>query len=207
MTVVIEGTAGAVGETFRVQAQPGEWVVVEHSAADAALNAIAGLGPGSADITVNGRSLTALSAADRHRERLCVASCRLDPLPALRVADVVGLGLRAPQPPLWQAVIGTTRARALSADDEAQIRALAGRVGLARWVDRTAVDLPMKVEALTDLTRALAGLPLVLVWRRPEWLDPVSLAEVAEAVAAEQRLAGFAVIELMARPPDTLGPP
>jgi ABC-type branched-subunit amino acid transport system ATPase component len=128
----------------------------------------------------------------------------LEPLPALRVADVVGLGVRAPQPPLWQALIGTSRSRALSADDEAMVRALSGRVGLAGWVDRTAVNLPLKVEALVEITRALAGLPHGFVWRRPEWLDPGSLAELNEVVAAEQALSGFAVVEV--RSPSSLPP-
>ncbi len=187
------------GGALSLEAEPGAWVTVEHPSPDAVVAAIGGLGPGDVAIELDGACLTNCTAAQRHAARLCTAGCRLDPLPALRVADVIGLGLRAPQPRLWQALIGTAKARGYSADDEAQVRALAGRVGLARWVDRTAVSLPLKVEALVDVTRALAGLPEALVWRRPEWLDPASLAEVTEAVAAEQRLGGFTVVEFTGR--------
>lgn len=194
MTLRIHST---VGGEFLVEADLGEWVTVASPIPAQAVAAISGLGPGDVTIELDGQALSDASAAQRHAARLCSASCRLDPLPALRVADVIGLGLRAPQPRLWQALIGTARARAQSDDDEAAVRALAGRVGLSRWVDRTAVSLPLRVEALVDVTRALAGLPRALVWRSPEWLDPSSLAEVNEAVAAEQALAGFTVVEFI----------
>lgn len=194
MSVVIDGTVGS-GDPVRAEAGPGEWTVVEHRAPGAAVAAVGGIGPGDLTITVAGTDVGHLTAAKRHDARLCVTACRVDPLPALRVADVVGLGVRAPQPAMWQALIGTARSRALSKDDEAMIRALAGRVGLAGWVDRTAVRLPLRIEALLDITRALAGLPLAFVWRRPEWLDAASLAEINDVVVAEQKLSGFAVVE------------
>lgn len=186
---------GVSGGDVHFDAAPGGWVSLSHPQPGAVVAAIGGVGPGDVVIELDGEDLSSSTAVQRHAARLCTSGCRLDPLPALRVADVIGLGLRAPQPPLWQTLLGTARARMSSADDEAQVRALAGRVGLARWVDRTAVSLPLRVEALVDLTRALAGLPKVLVWRRPEWLDPVSLGAVTETVMAEQRLGGFTVVE------------
>ena len=195
------------GGDVHFDAAPGEWVPVSHPRPDDVVAAIGGVGPGEVVIELDGTDLSGASAAQRHAAQLCTTGCRLDPLPALRVADVIGLGLRAPQPPLWQTLLGTGRARMSSADDEAQVRALAGRVGLSRWVDRTAVSLPLKIEALVDLTRALAGLPKVLVWRRPEWLDPVSLGAVTEAVVAEQRLGGFTVVEFtLGRPASLVDP-
>ena len=206
MKLVVDGQVEGVRAHATVDA--GEWVVLTHTAPDQVVAAIGGVGARDAmTISLGGTPLEELSAGERHRARLCVTACRLDQLPALRVADVVGLGVRAPQPPLWQALVGTTRSRALSADDEAMIRALAGRVGLARWVDRTAVNLPLKIEALVDLTRALAGLPEALVLRRPEWLDAQSLAELNDVVVAEQRQAGFAVLEVAANRPASLSGP
>ena len=198
MTLIIKGD-GVAGDAIAVEADPGSWLTVPHAAPDAAIAAVAGLGPGNLAIELDGATLDDATAPQRHAAQLCTAGCRLDPLPALRVADVIGLGLRAPQPHLWQALIGTAKARAYAADDEAQVRALAGRMGLARWVDRTAVDLPLRIEALVDLARALAGQPKALVWRRPEWLDPASLGEVNEAVVGEQRLGGFTVVEFTTR--------
>ena len=193
--------AGEVaGERISVDASDRNWVPASSTDAAAVIAAIAGLIPAPLTVTLDGQDLSTFSPVQRHRAQLCVAGSRLDPLPALRVGDVIGLGLRAPQPPLWQSLVGTARARSSHADDEAQVRALAGRVGLAGWVDRTAVDLPLKIEALVDLARALAGVPKVLVWRRPEWLNPVSLAEITAAVTAEQRLAGFTVVEFVRRP-------
>lgn len=205
MSVVIDGTAA--GAPLHAEAGPGEWTVVEHPAPDAAVAVVGGVGPGEVSIALGDAELGSLPAAQRHAARLCVTGCRVDPLPALRVADVVGLGVRAPQPPLWQALIGTSRSRALSKDDEAMVRALAGRVGLAGWVDRTAVKLPLKVEALVDITRALAGLPIAFVWLRPQWLDAGSLAEINEVVVAEQQLSGFAVVEFARLRPASLPPP
>lgn len=209
MRLVIDGTVadGAQRLAVHADAGAGDWVVVAHPAPDAVVAAVGGVGPGDLTITLGDTDVGALSAARRHQAKLCVTGCRLDPLPALRVADVVGLGVRAPQPPLWQALVGTARSRALSKDDEAMVRALAGRVGLARWVDRTAVNLPLKVEALVDITRALAGQPLALVWRRPEWLDAGSLAELNDVITAEQQLAGFTVVEFAQGRPGTLPPP
>ena len=209
MRLVIEGWVRAAAQQLPVSAEAasGEWVVVAHPAPDAVVAAVGGVGPGDLAITLGDTSLGGLSAVRRHEARLCVTGCRLDPLPALRVADVVGLGVRAPQPPLWQALLGTKRSRALSQDDEAMVRALAGRIGLAGWVDRTAVNLPLKIEALVDITRALAGLPAAFVWRRPEWLDAGSLAELNEVVTAEQQLAGFTVVEFAQERPGTLPPP
>lgn len=194
MTVRVTAT-GIPGGDVHFDAAPGEWLPMTHPQPDAVVAALGGVGPGDVVIELDGEDLSAATAAQRHAAQLCSSGGRLDPLPALRVADVIGLGLRAPQPPLWQTLLGTHGARTSSADDEAQVRALAGRVGLARWVDRTAVSLPLKIEALVDLTRALAGRPKVLIWRRPEWLDPVSLAAVTEAVMSEQGLGGFTVVE------------
>ena len=198
---------GFAGEDFRVEAPPGAWLTVEHRAPDDAVAAIGGVGPGDVTIALDGLDLSASSAAQRAAAQLCVAGCRLDPLPALRVADVIGLGLRAPQPPLWQTLLGTERARRSSADDEAQVRALAGSLGLAGWVDRTAVNLPLKIEALVDLARALAGHPKALVWRRPEWLDAVSLAEVNAALTGRYNLGSFTVVEFTQRLTATIPAP
>lgn len=195
MTLVVDGVVA--DRPVSVRADPGQWVVVPHPAPEAVVAALAGLDSDDLPVSLDGQDLSGLPAIGRHRAQLCAASCRLDQLPALRVADVIGLGLRAPQPALWQALVGTSKARGHSADDEAQVRALAGRLGLAGWVDRSAVNLPLKVEALVDIARALAGAPKAFVWRRPEWLDPASRAEINDAVAAEQQLAGFAVVEFI----------
>lgn len=190
--------SGAVrADVLEITAEPGDWITVPSADAAAAVAAVEGLVDSPLTVRLGEEDLSAASPVQRHRAQLCVASCRLDPLPALRVGDVIGLGLRAPQPALWRSLVGTTGARTSSADDEAQVRALAGRVGLAAWVDRTAVNLPLKIEALVDLARALAGMPKALVWRGPEWLDPGSLAELNAAVAAEQRIAGFAAVEFV----------
>lgn len=201
----ITGSVGA--EALDITARAGDWVSVASDDTARAVAAIGGMVDEPVAVRLGDEDLGKASPVQRHRARLCVSSCRLDPLPALRVGDVIGLGLRAPQPALWQSLIGTARARASSADDEAQVRALAGRVGLAAWVDRTAVNLPLKVEALVDLARALAGMPRALVWRSPEWLDPGSMGELTAAIAAEQRIAGFAAVEFVRRPGATLPSP
>lgn len=200
--------SGAVGaDALEITAEPGDWITVPSTDAAHAVAAVEGLVDSPLTVRLGDEDLSGASPVQRHRAQLCVAGCRLDPLPALRVGDVIGLGLRAPQPALWQSLVGTSRARSSSADDEAQVRALAGRVGLAAWVGRTAVNLPLRIEALVDLARALAGTPKALVWRSPEWLDPASHAELTAAVAAEQRIAGFAAVEFVRRTGASLSGP
>lgn len=201
MTLAVECLIPPALEPLHVEAADGEWVVVEHADADIAVAAIGGFGPATARVSLDGEQLDAATAAQRHRARLCVATCRVDPLPTLRVADFVVLGLRAPEPPLWKTLLGTSQARAMSADDRAQVRALAGRTGLAGWVDRPAADLPDLVIALMDVTRALAGLPRALVWRRPDWLPAAGVEHVRDAIAQEQAATQFSVVEFTAAPP------
>jgi ABC-type branched-subunit amino acid transport system ATPase component len=160
--------------------------------------AIAGFGPATARVVLDGEHLDAATTAERHRAQLCVATCRVDELPTLKVADFVVLGLRAPEPPLWKTLLGTSQARAMSADDQAQVRALAGRTGLAAWVDRPVVELPDLVIALMDVTRALAGLPKALVWRRPDWLAPEDIEHVRDAIEHERATTPFSVVEFTA---------
>ena len=206
MTLSIECLIPPATEPVRIEADDGQWVVVAHEQADVAVAAIAGYGPATARVVLDGEHLDAASTAQRHRAQLCVATCRVDPLPTLRVADFVLLGLRAPEPPLWKTLLGTSQARAMSADDQAQVRALAGRTGLAGWVDRPVVDLPDLVIALMDVTRALAGLPKALIWRRPDWLSPEDIEHVRDAIRHERSTTGFIVVEVIVVA-DVLAPP
>ena len=204
MTLDVECLVPPSPAPMRLTAGPGEWLVVEHEDPDAAVAAIAGFGRGTARINLDGDVLDGATPVQRQRAQLCVATCRVDPLPTLRVADVVMLGLRAPEPPLWKTLVGTHRARAMAADDEAHVRALAGRTGLARWIDHTAVDLPDDVVALMDVTRALAGLPKSLVWRSPQWLGAETVATLRACIEHEQTSGGFSVVEFVGRGTATL---
>ena len=179
-----------------VDAPAGSWVRADAADPDAVGRAVAGTGPGEVTIQLNGRDLTGLRAEQRSRAGLSVALCRLEPLPMMRVADVLLLALRAPRPHLWQTIAGTSRARTMMRDDEAQVRALAGRVGVAEWLDAPAVDLPAAVQALTDITRALASLPQALVLCRPGWVGQETLDHIDAALRDEQQRDGFAVLEL-----------
>ena len=206
MSLYVDCQLHADQPPVRVEAERGSWVQVTAPDPDGTVRAIAGTGPGAVGILLDGRQLAALNAPHRALAGLAVAVCRLDPMPTLRVADVLLLGLRAPRPHLWQTIIGTSRARAMMGDDEAQVRALAGRVGIAEWLDVAAVDLPPQVQALTDVTRALAAVPRALVLRRPTWLPAESLREMRTSVSEEQQRHGFAVVELVdASPHDTGG--
>ena len=200
MTLTVECLIPPATQPLRIEAADQEWVVVAHHAADVAVAAIAGFGPATARVVLDGEHLDAATTAERHRARLCVATCRVDPLPTLKVADFVVLGLRAPEPPLWKTLLGTGQARAMNADDQAQVRALAGRTGLAGWIDRPVVDLPDLISALMDVTRALAGLPKALVWRRPDWLPAEDIAHVREAIEHERATTPFTVVEFTGAP-------
>lgn len=181
---------------LRAEAEAGGWVTIACPDPDAAARATAGTGPGEVGILLSGRQLAGLRAAQRSRAGLAIALCRLGPMSTMRLADVLLLGLRAPRPHLWQTIAGTSKARTMMRDDEAQVRSLAGRLGMAEWVDAPAVDLPPDVQALADITRAIASAPRALVLRRPTWLDDEPLGHIMATVRDEQQRDAFAVVEL-----------
>lgn len=187
-----------------------EWLTLPTQRPDDVIAACAGAADTRGDhdsavhIALDGTSIDDLSAPYRHQVGLGVAAGRLGVVPELRVLDIVLLGLRTPQPPLWQILLGGARARSRADDEEAEARALAGRTGLATWVSHPAAGLPPQVIALTDLTRALAGAPKAVVWRRPEWLTEEEQAEIAAVLVAEQDARGIPVIEVVTGPDASL---
>jgi ABC-type branched-subunit amino acid transport system ATPase component len=181
---------------LRIEASPGTWVTSASRDPDGAARAIAGTGPGAVGILLGGRQLAGLRPSQRWRAGLAVALCRLEPMPTMRVADVLLLGLRAPRPHLWQTIAGTAKARTMMRDDEAQVRGLAGRLGIAEWVDAPAVNLPPEVQAVTDIARALASVPHALLLRRPAWLTVGERGHIEAAIRDEQQRHDFAVVEL-----------
>lgn len=197
MSLYVDCSFAADQPPLRAEAAAGEWVSVHNADPDAAARVIAGTQDGEVGILLDGNQLGGLRAPQRSRAGLAVALCRLAPMPTMRMADVLLLGLRAPRPHLWQTIVGTTRARTMIRDDEAQVRALAGRLGVAEWVDAAAVDLPPQVQALTDIARALASVPRALVLRRPTWLPAAHLTHIDSVLRDEQQRDGFAMLELV----------
>lgn len=185
-------------EDINVQIAAGHWERVVSSTPDAFLARCAGTAPDEFEIAVAGAELRHASAVARCRAGLGVATGRLPAIESLRVLDVILLDVRTPRPSLWRTMLGGARVRAAVADEQAAARALAGRTGLASWVDRPASALPADVTALIDVTRAVAANPRALVWRRPQWLFSVDQERIADVVAAEQSAAGFAVLEVVA---------
>ncbi len=204
MTLTVDGDVA--GAPLSVEVPAGAWTVATHPDPDAAAAVVAGTAPAGVSVALDGRLLRRRDAAGRQRAGLAVATSRLGCLPSLRVVDVVMLGLDGPQPPLWQIVLGTRRARTVQLDDEAAARALAGRLGLASRLDAAAVGLPAATEALLDLARALASGPRALVWRRPEWLPPADAEEIAAVAAGEHARSRLTVLELRASPERSAGP-
>lgn len=196
MSVFVDCLLPGTQRPVRIEAPAGGWTTVVHERAGDVLAAIAGTGPGEVGILLDGRQLAGMVSEERVRHGLGLATSTWDDLPILRVLDVVAVGLRAPQMALWQTVLGTSAARTRNADDEAHVRALAGRVGLSTWIDAPATSLAPDVAALADVTRALAGRPSALLWRRPDWLDDAVQDGIAQAVTDEQGRENFAVIEL-----------
>jgi len=195
VTLVVAWRLNPYADRVQADVARAQWRTVEDLDADEIWSTLMGEGPGDREIVLDGTAVTRFGTT----RGVAAAGCTLDPMPTMRVVDVVGLGLHGPRLPLWQTLLGTRRARSRADDDEARARAVAGRTGIAAWVDRTAVDLPAPVGALVDVTRAVAGPPAALLLRRPDWLDPWVAAETRDVVAAEQRIHGFGVIEI-ARP-------
>jgi ABC-type branched-subunit amino acid transport system ATPase component len=197
MTLLVDCVAAGHAAPIRVRVPAGAWAVVHHPEPDALVAALAGTEPARGGIVLAGVELAAAAAHERARRGLAVVTGRLGDLPGLRVADVLQLGPRAaPPPPVWAVMAGTDRAKRVAAEDEAAVRALAGRLGLAPWLDADASRLPPRVVALTDLVRALAGAPRAVVWRSPDWLASGEAAAARAALEAEQARQGFAVLEV-----------
>jgi hypothetical protein len=172
------------------------WERVAHPDPAALLAALAGLDPVAGQVTVDGVELEGLTPAARARAGLATAPGRLPPLPGLRVLDVLLLGRCLEPTTAWRAAVGSRRARAQLADAEAWARAVAGRLGIARWADRAATGLPADVVALTDLGRAVGSRPRAIAWQVPIWLEDRQVIDVERALGEEQAIGGWAVLEV-----------
>jgi hypothetical protein len=190
-----DGSVGATGDEVRVP--PGTVGVL--AAADPAglLAAVAGVAPGPPRVHLGGGELSSLSAVERSRSGLAVATARPPAAFEGVLLDVVLLGSppggNAPRS-LLAVAAGTARARTDLADAEAAARALAGRLGLARWLAVPPAAAPSAAIALADLARALLGAPRALVSRRPDWLDPIERSRITVAVEQEAARLGTAVL-------------
>jgi ABC-type branched-subunit amino acid transport system ATPase component len=192
--VSVDGSA-----PLRVLVPSGGWAQVAHPEPDALCAVIAGLRPGVGGIILDGRELSGLDAAMRVRFGLATVPSRVPDLPGVSVLDVALLARPAGRDPRsWTTLLGVGRARQQLGDAEAAVRSIAGRMGLAPWLDREAVRLPEEVQALLDAVRALSAAPDGLVWRRPEWLPVAAGDELAQAIVVEQERLGLTVVELTA---------
>ena len=196
-----------VASDIDVVVEPAAWECVRAHDADELVASCAGPGAPSVSVALAGIVLDGLTPAGRAAAGLGTATGRFPAFAGLRVLDVVLLGGRAPRPSLWQTVLGSAKVRAQLDDEEAAARALAGRLGLAEWIDHAASDLPENIVALADVTRALAGSPAALVWRRPQWLPVSEQDQIADALAAEQAIRGIGILEVIAASPATLPEP
>jgi branched-chain amino acid transport system ATP-binding protein len=185
------------GGGLAVDVAAGDWLTVRSPAPRRLLDAVAGTRADVVDVAIDGRNIGPQPPPARVAAGLQVVTSTVPALPELRVLDVVLLGAWRRRPPLWQSLLATDGARAAATGHEAAARALAGRVGLGRWLDVPALDLPPGIAALTDLTRALLAQPVALVWRRPQWLAEGDDAALADVVADEQRRLGYAVLEVI----------
>lgn len=182
----------------------GEWATLVHADPPGLLAAIAGYAQAGAvhgQVLLSGQDLSHQPAAHRARAGLATCTGRLPDIPGLRLMDVLLVARSETLRGLsWRAALGSGRARAALADAEADVRALAGRLGIGDWLDAQAVALPPEVAARTDLVRALAGAPRALVWAVPApgadgmGIRPDAVPTVADAVAAEQARLGMAVL-------------
>lgn len=173
------------------------WARLDHPDPATLLAALAGEVPAYGRLLLGEQELTLQPPHERVRAGLVVCEGRIPDAPGMRVLDMVLLARPAPgRATSWRAALGSSRARTALADEEAAVRALAGRLGLASWLDAPAVELPPAVAAATDLARGLAGAPRALVWQVPA-TDPEALAA---SLAVEQERLGCAVLTVHPAP-------
>jgi ABC-type branched-subunit amino acid transport system ATPase component len=164
---------------------------------DALVAVLAGTRAANGRAWLDDEDVLRLSAGARRAAGLAVATGRIADLPGLRVVDVLLLG--RPHVGLWRSLIGRGGDQQPPADeDEADARALAGRMGLGPWLDLPAADLPPAVRVLTDAVRALVAGPAALVWRDPDWLDAADRDGLVETVRTESGRGGVATVRIAA---------
>lgn len=192
--LLIDGLRWPGAAATRVAVGLGEWVVAEHRDPEALAAVIAGTRTATGGLVLGARELAGASAVKRIAAGLLTVVGRPEgATPGLRVLDLVLAG--PGRTGLSATVQGLLRPeRGAVADARAAARAVAGRMGLGRWLDVETGRAPQEAIALADCCRAVIAEPLAVVWRRPEWLaDP---AWIAEVLADEQGRLGFAVLEL-----------
>lgn len=168
---------------------------------DRFVDALAGWGGEGAGVLLDGVDLSSAGAVARWRAGLAVVTCRLPAAYEGPLLDLVLLGDRGTAG-MFGLALGTRRSRSALADAEAAARALAGRVGLARWLDAAPATVPAEVRALADLTRALLSAPGALIVRRPDWLGPRGRALIAAALEPEAARLDAAAAWIEADHPD-----
>jgi ABC-type branched-subunit amino acid transport system ATPase component len=193
----LDGLEDGAGGVVHVEVAAGAHAVIAVGDPDALARCVAGVGPGHGGVRLGESVLTGASAARRWQAGLAVVLSALpeDAGPSILDVILLGDGSRG----RWEtlaAALGTRRAHGRSADAEAAARALAGRIGLAPWLDTPVTAAPPHARASADLARALSGTPKALVWRRPEWLRPVEIRSLAAFVQDEARRLGLAVLEV-----------
>lgn len=193
MTLRLDLFAAAGGPSATLEVPARGWARMSHPDPVALLGALAGQLPAHGRVLLDGGDLTLQPPHDRVHAGLAVCDGQVPDLPGMRVLDVVLLARPAPgRTTSWRAALGSSRARTALADEEAAVRALAGRLGLATWLDVVAVGLPPPVAAATDLARGLAGAPRALVWKEPD-SDREALSAI---LAGEQERLGCAVLSV-----------
>jgi ABC-type branched-subunit amino acid transport system ATPase component len=198
VTLVLDGVVAGRDDTpIRISVASGAWATLRREDAEAIMDDCTAAAPMPGPVLVDGRRVDRLPAPARIAAGLVAVPSRVGAVPALQVLDVVLLTRRVPgRLTTWRAALGSSRARTLLDDEKAAVRALAGRLGLGRWLDVDATELPADVAALVDLTRALAAEPRAVVWRRPEWLPRGEQADLAGLLADETARIDCAVLEL-----------
>lgn len=192
---LVLGEALTDSAPLRVVVPPGGWVRIARPDADVVLDAIAGLVASTGGIVVDGRELGVLTPAARVRAGLHVVNGRVPDIPAASVLDLLLMSRRpVTGRAALRSVIGLRGRRDL--DEEAEARAIAGRLGLAGWVERPAAGLPAGVRLLADAARALLAAPKAVALRAPEDLPEADAADVRETLADAQSRAGFPVLEV-----------
>jgi hypothetical protein len=177
----------------------GEVVVLEVEGPARLLRVLAGLPQEEAERSVrcslDGARLPDGAPGARLAAGLAVATCTVPSRfegPLLELVLLVDRRSRRAR--AAAAAAGARRTRAAIADGQAAGRALAGRLGLARWIDRPPAAAPPEVRALADVTRALLAEPAALVARFPRWLPEDARGALLATVEQETARRGIALL-------------